>query len=342
MRRYFSHIFLISILIAPVILLAQDDKPAIPLERFYTDRDKNGIRKVFKNFRFSAGTGFGTTYFKHKLDGFGIYQSPTSGPYIFKGNAIPTSGHSQWIDTNTPVPTITYNNATDFLVTSDTAKLGFKSHSFTMPLKLMLHYEFKNIRIGLGWSKDFIFIKKFEPLSYSSKIRNTDADVGTVSTNKWFGYLGYSFYRIDKFLFVGDLQVGTNKFGKNFDRSFVKSSIHFNFGVTVERELSEYLKVFIRPNFEIKSYTLSLPESNLAIKHHANALMWSFGFTYSLPELPKCKIKDCRIQINHAHGAKEWRSRAHPIWKKQNPGYGENNPKLIKYQWRNRKKINPY
>ena len=153
---------------------------------------------------------------------------------------------------------------------------------------------------------------------------------------------GYSFARVDKFLFTGDLQFGTNKFGKNFDRSVVKSSGFLNLGVTVERELSEYLKVFIRPNFEIKSYTLTLAESNLSIKHKANALLWSIGFTYSIPELPKCKIKECRIQMNHAHGAKEVRSRAHPIYKKQNPGYGENDPTLIKYKWRNQKKINPY
>jgi hypothetical protein len=85
-----------------------------------------------------------------------------------------------------------------------------------------------------------------------------------------------------------------------------------------------------------------LAESNTSIKHKANALIWNIGITYRIPELPKCKIKECRIQINHAHGDKEYRSRAHPIWQKQNPGYGENDPKLIRFRWRNRNKINPY
>jgi hypothetical protein len=87
---------------------------------------------------------------------------------------------------------------------------------------------------------------------------------------------------------------------------------------------------------------MTLAETGHSVKQHSNALLWNVGITYSIPELPRCKIKQCQIQINHAHGNKEYRSRMHPIWKKQNPGYGENNPKLIKYKWRNRKKINAY
>lgn len=328
----------------PLALQAQD-QPTIPLDKFYAERKKRPIRAMLRPLKFSFSTGIGSTYFKHTLDGMGIYQSPTAGPYVFAFATTPppnpTSGHQQWIDTNTPINPITVNPG-DFLVTSDTAKIGFKSKSFTVPIKLTVHYEFKMLRVGLGYAKDFIFIREFEPISYGKQLRSMQADARFVTTNKWFLMGGYSFYRIDKFLFTGDLQFGLNKFGKKFDRTYVKASPFFNFGLLAERELSEYLRLFVRPNFEFKSYTLSLPESNASVKHKANALNWSIGLTYTIPELPRCKIKDCAAQINHAHGAGEYRSRMHPLWKKQNPGYGENNPKLIKYKWRNRKKINPY
>ncbi|MEJ0054396.1 MAG: hypothetical protein WDN75_01320 [Bacteroidota bacterium] len=113
-------------------------------------------------------------------------------------------------------------------------------------------------------------------------------------------------------------------------------------GVTVERELSEYLRVFVRPSFEIKNYTLNLPEEGRSIHQNINAFYLNIGITYSIPELPKCFIADCKIQMNHAHGDREYRSRVHPIYKKQNPQYGENHPKLIKYKGRNKKKLNPY
>jgi hypothetical protein len=46
--------------------------------------------------------------------------------------------------------------------------------------------------------------------------------------------------------------------------------------------------------------------------------------------------------MNHAHGNREYRSRVHPFYKKQNPNYGENYPRLIKYKGKNKRKLNPY
>ena len=338
MRKESILILLIGILSLPGYVVAQD-VPTIPLEKFYVDRKDRLFRKLLRNFRFSFSTGAGKTYFKHKLDSMGIFQSPTEGPYLFGGNQIPTRGYFQWIDSD--IDTVV-NAATGFLVSSDTADLGFKSKAFTIPIKLTIHYEFKNFRLGVGYSKDFIFLKPFTPISFGDTLRSVSASVGSVSTSKWFLVGGYSFYRIDKFLFTGDLQFGTNKFSKKFDGSIIKPSPFFNLGVTVEREMSEYLRLFIRPSFEFKSYTITLPETNHTVKHRSNSLLWNVGITYSIPELPRCRLRQCQIQINHAHGNKEYRSRMHPIWKKQNPGYGENNPKLIKFKWRNRKKINAY
>jgi hypothetical protein len=330
---------LIGILFLPLYAVAQDE-PTIPLEKFYVEREDYRLRKFLKNLKFSINTGVGTTYFKHKLDGFGIYQSPSIGPYIFSGNTVPTNGYSQWIDTG--VRDTILNAESGFLVSSDTAELGFKSKSFTVPLTASIHYEYKNFRIGGGYSKDFIFLRPFTPISYEGTLRKPGPNAGIVSTSKWFVMGGYSFAQLDAFVFTVDFRAGTNKFGKNFNRSLIKPSPFFSFGVTIEEQLSEYLRLFIRPSFEFKSYTMSLPGADQAIKHKSNALLWNVGITFSIPELPKCKIKECRIQMNHAHGNKEYRSRAHPFYQKQNPRYGENDPKLIKFQWRNRKKINPY
>lgn len=330
---------LIGILLSPACLLAQDEV-TIPLEKFYAEREGYPLRKILKNFRFSLNTGVGTTYFKHTLDGFGIYQSPTVGPYIFPGNSVPTNGYSQWI--STAAGDTILNAESGFLVSSDTANLGFKSKSLTIPLTASVHYEYKNFRIGGGYSKDFIFLRPFTPVSYGETLRKAEAHVGLVSTSKWFLMGGYSFAKVGNFMFTGDFRGGTNKFGKNFNRSLIKPSLFFGLGVTVEEQLSEYFRLFIRPSFEFKRYSMALPGADPPITHKSNALLWNIGATFSIPDLPKCKIKECRIQMNHAHGNKEYRSRAHPFYKKQNPGYGENHPKLIRHQWLNRKKINPY
>jgi hypothetical protein len=136
--------------------------------------------------------------------------------------------------------------------------------------------------------------------------------------------------------------VGGFKPGKNFDLSQIKKGVYVNAGVTIEHEFSEYLKAFLRPSFEIKNYTLSLPGSDVTIPHYINAFYVNIGLTYAIPDLPRCFHKECQAQMNHVHGNREYRSRMHKIYKKQNPLYGENYPRLLKYKGRNKKKMNPY
>jgi hypothetical protein len=141
---------------------------------------------------------------------------------------------------------------------------------------------------------------------------------------------------------VLDANIGGYKLGKNFNKGLIHRGLYYNFGATVERDLSEYFRAFVRPSYEIKSYTLNLPDAGQSIKHRFNAFYLNIGATYRIPELRRCFLKDCHAQLNHAHGNKEYRSRRHPIYKKQNPHYGENYPVILKYKGRNKKKLNPY
>lgn len=231
-----------------------------------------------------------------------------------------------------------------FVVSSDTARLGFKNNGLNIPLKLTIHYEFLDrYRIGGGFSYELMRMGNFRPISYADKINTFQPDDQTGFMKKYFLLLGVSFYRWNDFLFTGDANVGGYSPGKNFSKNLIKKGVYANVGVTIERDFSEYIKVFARPSFEIKNYTLSVPGSNdRSIVHNLNAFYLNVGLSYRFPELPKCYHPNCHVQINHAHGNKEYRSRVQPFWKKQNPHYGENYPNLIKEKRKNRKKLNPY
>jgi hypothetical protein len=323
----------------PICVLAQQEEPAFPLDHFYVNRKKNA-RAIFKNFRLGLSTGYGNTYFRHPLkDRFAIYQVNGKAPQIFAGGTGPKVRYTNWVNTATFDSTGVAPGS--FMVSSDTSKLGFKGHAFNIPLKATLHYEFKNYRVGGGYSYEYMNIGNFYPTAFSDKVGSFRPTAPSGFMKKYFGSLGVSFYRLGAYLFTADVNIGGFKPGKNFNNSLIKKGIYFNLGVTAERELSEYLRVFVRPSYDIKSYTLTLPGSGKTIQHTMNAFYLNIGLTYTLPELPRCFHKDCRIQINHAHGNKEYRSRVHPIYKKQNPGYGENNP-MLKYKGRNKRKMNPY
>ena len=286
----------------------------------------------------SLSTGYGNTFLSHKLDGFGIYQRSGYMPGIFPSNQT-ASRYSNWVNTVTPESVTSLPDI--FRVNSDTAKLGFKGHASNIPLKATLHYEFlKRYRIGIGYSYEIMLMGTYHSISYKDKISGFKPDNSFGFMNKYFIMAGVSFYRLGDYLFTGDLNIGGYKPGTNFNKSLIKKGIYGNIGVTVERDFSEYLRGFVRPSFEVKGYTLAVDAKS--IKHHLNAMYINVGFTYSLPQLPKCYAKECHAQINHAHGDREYRSRMHKIWKWQNPNYGQNNPKLIRYKGKNKKKLNPY
>lgn len=326
----------------PLIGVAQEEKDvSIPLDHFYVDRQGIGLfRKLLSKVHFGLSTGYGSTTFRHELEDLGIYQPATGNPYLFNP-ATPANGLFNWF--NEVVDTTLTINPGEFLVSPDTASLGFRSKSFNIPLRLTAHVEIKQrYRIGGGYSFEYTKVNDFEPLSFGNDINTYQPEVSSFFLKKYFVLLGASVYRYDKYLLTVDAQIGGYSLGKKFDKAVIDKGIFFNLGGMVEREMSEYFRLFIRPSIEFKGYDLNIAETGTSIRHRMNAFYINVGASYRIPELRRCYNKECRAQINHAHGNREYRSRVHPIWKKQNPHHGENYPNLIKYKGKNKRKLNPY
>jgi hypothetical protein len=313
----------------------------IPLEYFYIERQKGGLRHLLSKLHFSLSTGYGNTVFKHELDSFGIVQQPDSVPLIFNGNDS-NIRQSNWFN-KLSTPEFPGTAPGSFFVNGDTADIGFRSKAFNIPLKATVHVElFERYRIGGGYSYEFVHLRNFIPTNYDRELNSFAPDANNFFMKKYFGMIGGSVYRYNEYLLVVDANIGGYKLGKKFDMGVIKKGVYYNLGVAIEREFSEYFKVFIRPSYELKKYKLIVPEGGQEIVHHMNGWYINIGATYRLPELRRCFLKDCHAQLNHAHGNREYRSRRHPIWKKQNPNYGENYPTLIKYKGKNKNKLNPY
>jgi hypothetical protein len=339
--RHYVLILAFMTVVGPGIAYSQyesESEASIPLDKFYIKRHKGGVfRALLSKFTFGLSTGYGGTAFKHDLSGFTILQDNGRAPELLRSGL--TQRYSNWVNDVTPSTSTTPG---DLLVSSDTAELGFKSKTFSIPLKATLHFQFNRYRIGGGYSFDYTRIGEFRPLSHEGDINPFTIDKGGFFMKHYFGLIGAEVYRYYEYLLVVDANIGGYKLGKQFNKSLIQKSLYFNIGVTVEREMSEYFRLFVRPSYELKGYKLSIPETGAQIPHKLNAFYLNFGATYRIPELRRCYNKACSAQINHAHGNKEYRSRRHPIYKKQNPHYGENYPTLIKYKGKNKNKLNPY
>jgi hypothetical protein len=328
-------------ILSPLTVSAQyetERQATIPLEYFYVKRHGVGLRKLLSKLTFGLSTGAGVSYFKHSLDGFGVQQNPGRAPLVFAGAGSPL--YNNWFNTATTDTASIFPST--FLVQSDTVELGFKGRGLNIPLKATIHYEWKRYRIGGGYSYEYLNVGNFRPTNSEGNIREFSPAARGGFMRKYFGLLGVALYRYQQYLLVLDAQIGGFKPSKAFNLGLIQKGVYYNVGATIERDMSEYLRLFVRPSYDFKNYTLSLPESGQSIKHRFNAFYLNVGLTYRIPELRKCFLKDCRAQINHAHGNREYRSRIHPVYKKQNPNYGENHSNLIKYKGKNKRKLNPY
>lgn len=317
----------------------REEDATIPLEHFYIQRTKSGLRALFSKLYFSVSTGYSSTPFRHKLDSFGIVQQVDSLPLIFDHDNTAVR-YSNW--TNNIVSSSYGVVPGSFMVNSDTAKLGFRSTTFSIPIKASVHVEFDRYRIGGGYSIEYTRIGEFRPTHYRSQISGYNLERSNMFLKHYFGMIGARVYRYYEYALVVDANIGGYTLSKDFAKNIMKKSLYVNVGVQAEREFSEYFRLFIRPSYEIKSYKLSIPETSQTVQHRLDGFYVNVGLTYRLPELRRCFLKTCHAQINHAHGNKEYRSRRHPIHKKQNPHYGENYPELIKYKGKNKRKLNPY
>lgn len=317
----------------------REEDATIPLEHFYIQRKKSGLRSLLGKVYFSLSTGYATTPFRHQLDSFGIIQQADSLPLIFDHNNVAVR-YSNWTNDVTGSNQALVPGA--FRVNSDTTALGFRSKTFSIPIKASLHVEFDRYRIGGGYSLDYTRVGEFRPASYGSQISGYSLERSNMFIKHYFGMIGAMVYRYYEYAVVVDANIGGYSLGKDFAKNLMKKSVYINVGVRGEREFSEYFRLFIRPSYELKSYKLTIPETSQSLRHRLDGFYLNIGFTYRLPELRRCFLKTCHAQIDHAHGNREYRSRRHPIYKKQNPKYGENYPELIKYKGKNKTRLNPY
>jgi hypothetical protein len=343
---FFRTGLIVILFIITIPLAAQDDRDvSIPLDHFYAKPVNGGLRNFLSKFHFSFSTGYGQTFYKQDLSEFSIYQAPDSLPVIFNGSGgVPgtINGYRYWFNRAEPSGDRTFNPGNDFVVNGDSADLAFEGRGWSIPINLTVHFEFDRYKVGGGFMMEYHRPGEMGPNRFGDRINSYSPDFNSTFYKKYYFLFGAKVYRYNYYVLSADAHIGGYSLSRKFDKTQISRGIYMNLGVTLERELSEYVRVFMRPSYDFKSFTLNLPEGGQSLLTNMNAFYVQFGITYRIPELKRCFIKECRTQVNHQHGNMQYRSRVHPWYKKQNPHHGENYPTLIKYKGGNKKKMNPY
>ena len=80
--------------------------------------------------------------------------------------------------------------------------------------------------------------------------------------------------------------------GLDINSELIKKGVFYNLGARFEYSLSEYVRLFARPSFEYKNYTLTFPESSFSVTHNLPAFYFNLGLSWRLPDRKKCRVKN--------------------------------------------------
>lgn len=273
------------------------------------------IRTILNKITLTAASGVGYSFYSHELNHFTI---ANSNDRLYISPAGTSDYYWRWLNkperTNLPV-------STDAAVNTDSVSVGFKGIGTSIPLLISLHYQFDRFRIGAGASLEFHQFRKMEPTNYKSVLGSYTESFSSMFA-RLFGTFGGEYYRFYEYHYYLDIYAGIMDYGSGFDKSLMQKGAFINLGAPIEREFSEYFKVFLRPSYEFKSFSMRLPESPVAIKTRHQAFYINIGFRYNYPDIRRCPIRSCETQKVHTHKGRIFRGR--PFYKKQNPQIGEN------------------
>lgn len=305
------------------------------------DIKRSPVRKVLNMFSVTASSGYGVTFYSHKIAGYTILNKPVGNPYLIKdyNAAGPNFGYNYWLQNATLVE-VEHEDTEDFLIHADSAQIGYRGIGNSVPLNLSIHVDISRFRIGGGLMAEFHSIRNFNPTTYGEQLRQYEPQNRNARFTRIYGLIGYKVHDYWDWSFIPELQFGKLNLGNSFNSAQIDKGLYANLGLSMEKNLSEYFRIIVKPIAEFKNYNLMLGEAGDKILHKQPALFITAGISVNFPEIPRCKMKSCQTQLKHVHYGKEFRGQ--PLWKKQNPKYGENHPDLIKYKGKNKRIRSPF
>lgn len=236
-----------------------------------------------------------------------------------------------------------------------TENILFVAEEYAVPVHVGVRLDmFGLFTIGGGYGKEFGKISHFQSPDYALSLQDTRytfdrlyGTFGLVLYNarrraallnwRYRKYSGNNIYmqrelsqRVrDNFpwVFVLEGEYGSVKISKTYDSHLNVTEPFYSLGLRMEREFSEYAKLFVKPvaTFSKFSYNGSVVQNNLELMEiqPIDQKMYAIqlGLSISIPGTKRCKVGGCGVVMKHLHNGVEYRGSS--IWKMQNRKVGQ-------------------
>ena len=304
----------------------------------------SSTRKILNMFNFSIEKDFGYFSYENPLTGVSVVRNPR-GDQLFivpageEGGGGPFNAYSNWFNDLTPVDITRIDDDAEVVLT-DTTSFVYENSGRINPFTLRLSFSIRKVdkkhlkrtgerifsddelvRIGGGISFGKMkFRNTINTQDVNGRLRSFTLPTTELSTTKMFGSVTYNAYRYGDLSLLLDLSGGVWKTKtSDINQSIVKYDPFFNVGVIFEQKFSKYFKVYIRPSFELRQYSLS--NEFVSTTHKFSIFSISIGALLKYPIYPRNRYKAHRVKMEHVFNGKIYRGRS--IFQRQNPRIGQ-------------------
>ena len=298
---------------------------------------RSGFRQALSKVNVGISLGYGQTYYRQDLSGYSVflkngthYLVPESNITFGRVNRSYTNWLSAPKDRSDVIPL-----DTDLAISGDTAQLGLSGYGTSLPLNLNFHFNLADrFKVGGGVTAELHSIKDLEFDQWGELLGTYNSNVNSAFMLRYYGMFGVRVTRWYYWDFSADTQIGKKNFVSQFDKSQISDGFYYNFGCLIEHHYSEYFRLTLRPSLEWSSYNINLEAAGKTITTNSPAFFFQAGISLNYPRLPRCPINACHAQLEHVHQGKEFRGQ--PIYRWQNPKYGQNDPELMRNKKRDK------
>jgi hypothetical protein len=121
--------------------------------------------------------------------------------------------------------------------------------------------------------------------------------------------------------FILDGEFGRILIRRNFDSHITHDEPYYGVGFRIERDLSEYSHIYVRPSVSIRNFNYGrsdIMENQVMAQTMATIQV---GASVRMPSTKRCKVPGCGVVMKHLHNGVEYRGSS--IWKRQHRKVGQ-------------------
>ncbi|WP_317130639.1 hypothetical protein [Echinicola soli] len=116
-------------------------------------------------------------------------------------------------------------------------------------------------------------------------------------------------------------EYGSIKVQESYDDALTATEPYYAIGLRIEREFSEYTKIFLKPNASFRKFNYQLEGLEESQMLEQKLFTINLGVALRLPGTKRCKIPGCGVKMKHLHNGVGYRGSS--IWHMQNRKVGQ-------------------